>query len=98
LDLCRPELGCDPRVGNRSEHELDRLCGRERLRVDEDQLLLDPDREQVALRVSTFVRRCQTPCSPKLDRPSHPGSMLPDPKIAVWKVCDEKVKKAPLPP
>ena len=58
LDLRRPELGGHPWILHGAEHELDRLDGRERHRVDQDQLLLDPHREQVALGEPALVGRC----------------------------------------
>ncbi len=48
LDLRGTELGLEPRARDRAQHELDLVGRLERDRIDEDQLLLEPEREQVA--------------------------------------------------
>ena len=55
LYLRGTELGLEPRARDRAQHELDLVDRLERDRIDEDQLLLEPERQQVAAGESLLV-------------------------------------------
>ncbi len=57
LDLRGPELGLEALVRQRGQNRLDRIDRLQRLAVDEDQLLLEPDRRQPSLQEAALVQR-----------------------------------------